>query len=301
MFAPKTVYIYSICNCLRSLPVAMPPLSSMSTPTVLVPSGVWRASGAVALASASLAWPTGHDQLNANLPGGGWPLGGLTELLLATATSQNNADDRLAGVWRLMLPALSTLARQGRPLVLVSPPGTLHAASLLQAGLALPSVLQVQAGNPSDSVWAAEQAIRGLGATDGGCTGAVVVWLQGPGLGRPDVPPRALRRLQLAALGSACLSVVCRHESARLQPSPAPLRLHVAPASGQRVAVTVLKRRGPPMTQPLYLHLPVAVAPPTRPAVWADEPVSDAVAEMIERLKARALVRDGLRALPEHP
>ena len=61
--------------------------------------GLWRAGqlGHLGRAGSVPALPTGHDALSAELPGGGWPVGALTELLLA---------DPGVGELRLLRPAL---------------------------------------------------------------------------------------------------------------------------------------------------------------------------------------------------
>ena len=51
-------------------------------PAVPTPAGVWRADALDA--GAAPAFTTGHAALDAALPGGGWPLGALVELLPAT-------------------------------------------------------------------------------------------------------------------------------------------------------------------------------------------------------------------------
>src|SRR5574343_705148 len=84
---------------------------------------VWRAD---ALAEAvHPVLPSGHATLDAQLPGGGWPLGGLCEILQATGQHQE---------WRLLL---SALARSGNgAVVLVGPPLQPFAPSLAAQGLA---------------------------------------------------------------------------------------------------------------------------------------------------------------------
>src|SRR5512137_3109590 len=74
---------------------------------------LWRAretgSGAAAVAPAGL--PTGYAALDRCLPGGGWPLQGLIEIL---------SDQRGIGELRLLLPALAALCRE--PGATESPP-----------------------------------------------------------------------------------------------------------------------------------------------------------------------------------
>ena len=54
---------------------------------------------------------------------------------------------------------------------------------------------------------------------------------------------------------------VFRDAQARSQPSPAPLRLLLQPAGVDGLSVRLLKRRGPPLAQPLRLALPSVLTP----------------------------------------
>jgi hypothetical protein len=77
--------------------------------------GRWRDSvwgGTQFAAPSQPAMPTGYPELDAELPGGGWPASGLTELLLDAPGS---------GEWRLLAPALRTQAT-ARPVVCIAPP-----------------------------------------------------------------------------------------------------------------------------------------------------------------------------------
>jgi len=73
---------------------------------------------------------------------------------------------------------------------------------------------------------------------------AVLAWL-------PQARAEELRRLHLCAQDGEKLLVVFRSEGARQQSSPARLRLLVA--GSDRLEVSILKRRGPPLLQPLVL------------------------------------------------
>lgn len=199
--------------------------------------GVWRAdelaTGAVRTA------PSGHAALDAELPGGGWPLGALTELL-------QPAPD--APVWSLLLPAV--VARQrasGGAVVLVNPPHEPFLPALAAGGLPPAALLWLRTDMPAAQLWAAEQALRCADAA------AVLAWL-------PCARSAELRRLQLAAAQRLDgLLFVLRPEHAAAAASPALLRLQVqaeaGATSGQAPAlrVDILKRRGPPLQAPLRL------------------------------------------------
>lgn len=174
-------------------------------------------------------WPSGHAALDGELPGGGWPGHGLTELL-----------QPLEGVLecRLLAPALQRITAAGKPVVLVGTPmqGRLalapHLAGWRQAGLDERQLVWIQAETSAERLWCAEQLLKA------NACGALLAWL-------PQARPEQMRRLQVAALGHEGPAFLCRHERAAEQASAAPLRLLVRPGEDWSLAVRVLKRRGP--------------------------------------------------------
>ncbi len=255
------------------LPRLVPPVAAdLPTPSPPPPTGpaapsgealhpaLWRAHQ---LARASTAvWSSGFSALDLQLPGGGWPTGVLTELLLPQPG---------VGELRLLAPLLVALQRAQRSLVWFDPPAWPCAAGLAQLGLDMRRLVLVQGqamplskamaetgrGPPArspgqglraappaaDTLWALEQALKS------GHLGAVLAWLPA------RLPAEVLRRLQLAAQAHEGVALLLRHSSLAAKPSPAPLRLALACAGPDRLRVTVLKRRGPPALQPLLLHL----------------------------------------------
>jgi hypothetical protein len=214
-------------------------------PALPVLSSVWRADqldrSVQASDGAGLPRTTGHAALDAELPGGGWPAAGLTELLLAAPG---------AGELRLLAPAL-----RERSLLWIAPPFMPYAPALAALGIT-PERLTIVTPTPTpegaaDAAWAAEQALR-AGAL------AAVLWWQAPA--RAPLLPATLRRLHLAAMEGRTPLFALRPAAVRAQSSPAPLRLTIEPVAAttgpQRVAVNVFKRRGPPMAAPLLLTLP---------------------------------------------
>ena len=197
---------------------------------------VW--SGTQFATPAQPAVPTGYPALDARLPGGGWPAAGLTELLLEAPGS---------GEWRLLAPALRTLAAQ-RPVVCVAPPLQPDAPALQGLGLPLQRFVWLTppdtAHAAADAAWALEQALRS------GACGAALWW--------GDAAMPVWRRLHLAAREHGCLLLALRPLAARLQPSPAPLRLACRPAARQQIEIAVFKCRGPAQA-PLRLQLPPVV------------------------------------------
>ena len=176
--------------------------------------------------------PSGYAELDQALPGGGWPQGTLTELLL---------DEEGIGELRLLLPALERLAQAGEWIVLVAPPHLPCAPAFATAGVDPARVLVVGATEDKHRWWAAEQALRANAA------GAVLFWPVALGEQR-------LRRLQVAAQEGEALAFLFATTARVAQPSPAPLRILLSPAGG-RLRVDVFKRRGGVMGAPLLLDV----------------------------------------------
>lgn len=196
---------------------------------------VWHADALATPAGRVLA--TGDATLNAQLPGGGWPLGALSEILQPVGVHSE---------WRLLLPAL---ARSGTAaVVLVGAPHMPFGPALQAQGLRPQRLLWVQAQASAQRLWAAEQALRCADVD------AVLAWL-------PQARADQLRRLQMAAAEYNKLLWVLRPEQALHESSPAVLRLWAGPAgqgaqggdASDALEVRVLKRRGPPLQQALRL------------------------------------------------
>jgi len=209
--------------------------SSLTLAQVLDRPDIWRGD---TLARTPLAGvSTGFTELDRELPGGGWPRGGLTEILPA---------HRGIGELSLLLPALARLSSDELAwLVCVASPHPLHAPALRESGLDL-SRLLVASASGRDAAWVCERSL----AADG--VGAVVTWL-------PDAQTSTLRRLQLAAESSRTLLFVFRPAACASQSSPAPLRLALE-AAGEQLIVRLLKRRGGTQSA----SLPIAIQRPLR-------------------------------------
>lgn len=235
---------------------------------VLKHPGIWRRS-ASALHNVR-ALPTGLDELDALLPGGGWPCGALSEILFEY--------DGL-GELNLLMPVLADLTQRRQRVVFVTPPYIPYAPALEAHGLDLRYVVQIEAA-PAEGAWSAEQCLRS------GACGAVLAWLfrdagsvvrgaeaaspapasspdqrrlrHAPASGRTpaaqtETTYTQLRRLQLAAEGGDALAFLFRPAHAADQASPAALRLRLriedreedSPSGSSRdVAIEILKCRG---------------------------------------------------------
>src|SRR3990172_8617 len=111
---------------------------------------VWRGAAAPA-ASAAFAAPTGFAGLDAELPGGGWPAGGLVEVLCSAEG---------IGELQIVLPALAALTAAGHRVAWLPPPPPPYAPALRAAGVRLERLTVVRAPGRRDALWAAEQALR---------------------------------------------------------------------------------------------------------------------------------------------
>lgn len=202
-------------------------LDSIPIPQELHPS-LWRASQLAH--STTRCVDTGHPILSNQLPGGGWPTGMLTELLLQQAG---------IGELRLLRPALAQVAK--RRIVLLQPPHAPQALALAALGLAPSQLVWVRSSRVTDALWAAEQILR-----SGSC-GALLFWAT-------HARGESLRRLHLAAQSGDTLLFLMRPLAAAQDASPAPLRLSLRPAAGG-IELGFVKRRGPQRDAPLFLPL----------------------------------------------
>ena len=236
MVSSYTVILYSILVNLNSIK----PLRDIDD--------VWTASE-LAMSSGKVV-STDNVKLDAQLPGGGWPVGAMVEILQAQACQ---------GEWRLLLPAL---AKTTGVLVLVGAPHAPFASALAGQGLNPQRLLCINTDLPAHRMWAAEQALRCKDVA------AVLAWL-------PLARAEQLRRLQMAAAEHTKLLFVMRPASAQNESSPAVLRLLTSNAlqgdvlKEDALLVNILKRRGPPLAQALTLPAPARLAALLAATGWA--------------------------------
>jgi protein ImuA len=215
---------------------------------------LWRAHQLGHSVPGSAVVASGHAGLDGVLPGGGWPARVLTELLLPHAG---------VGELRLLAPALAALQRNQRSLMWFDPPAMPCAWALSALGLDVQQLVVVRSRQPlkgpararlpaADVLWALEQALKS------GHLGAALAWLPA------RLPADALRRLQLAAQAHDGPVFLLRDVNERSRPSAAPLRLLLASAGADRLRLTVLKRRGPPVAAPILLPLAPVLSAPAR-------------------------------------
>src|SRR5437868_14130470 len=165
---------------------------------------VWRGQG---LAAACEKISSSFPALDAQLPGGGWPTGALTEIV---------GDREGIGELQVVLPALAALTTAGKRVVWLAPPHLPYAPALAAAGVDLTQLSVVRAPGRLDALWAAEQVLRA-----GPCH-ALIGWFRHA---RYD----ELRRLAVAAesapASARAFVVLFRPAAAAREPTPACLRV----------------------------------------------------------------------------
>jgi protein ImuA len=187
-----------------------------------VESSLWRATELGHTTTAPVV-SSGWPELDAELPGGGWPQRSVTEVL---ATQPSVLE------WRLLSPALRTVVGDGGQVVLVGPARHPHLPGLLHVGLDERQLVWIRAEAPSERMWVTEQLIKS------NCAGAIVSWL-------PQARQEQLRRLQVCAQACEGLVFLCRPTAARHEASASPLRVHASVSLDWELKVNVFKRRGP--------------------------------------------------------
>ena len=202
----------------------------MTLDTLLQRRDIWRGGRLSPATGGGLS--TGFPELDAGLPGGGWPRGALTEIL----TTQEGI-----GELRLMLPALARLSRGDRWIAWIAPPRLPYAPALAAAEIDLSRVLLVCPRAQTDALWATEQALRS------GTCATVLAWPR-------QSNDRALRRLQLAAEAGKTCGFLFHYTRGAGTPSPAALRLRLEP-NIQGLSVHILKCRGSFVAGPVVLTL----------------------------------------------
>ena len=230
-----------LSNIATSALPAAPPASRVESPAASaiaspkrIHQQLWRADqlGNTTVA----AHPSRFPELDSQLPGGGWPLGMLTELI---------ARNPGVGELRLLIPMLRQLTLERKVVIMLAPPLIPYAPALASFGIDLNYLIIIQAPNAADRLWAVEQTLKSTSF------GALLAWLP-----QDRTRPEHLRRMQLAAQSSRGPVFLFRELPAQFESSPAPLRLLLLPRPEQQLAVQLLKRRGPLLADPVLIRLP---------------------------------------------
>ncbi len=164
---------------------------------------------------------SGFRPLDAHLPGGGWPLGALTEILI---------DDIAHSPLWLVLPGLLRLTALKHHQIWVHPPHIPYPPALASRGINLDKTVILKPRQETDALWAAEQALR-----SGACS-AVLYWPRKPSF-------TATRRLQLASEVGGTWGLCFRPWHAATMPTTAALRVLFKPTETGAM-LTILKCRG---------------------------------------------------------
>ena len=209
--------------------------------------GVWRGGELERAVHATVA--TGHARLDAELPGGGWPMGTLTEVL---------HDGVGIGEVSFLAAALARACEAERIVAWIHAPHLPYAPSLARAGLDPARCLVVRPTDADDALWSAEQCLRS------GACGAVLLWPD------PRVQYASLRRLQMAAEAGRSMAVMYRSTAAERLSTPAHLRVVIGREQGL-LELRIPKRRGPPLASPIVLAVgrtavPSVPAPSKKPS-----------------------------------
>jgi hypothetical protein len=191
---------------------------------------------------------SGFAELDALLPGSGWPVGAITELIYAREGM---------GEVSLLLPVLARLTRSDKRIAMVAPPHIPYAPALVASGIELTQLMVIQPDKDADAWWTAEQLLRSHQFA------AVLFW--------PDrFDERGLRRLQSAAERGSSLGFVFHQFNCAEHASPAPLRLRVTGAGQYRQAlVAIIKRRGSVIAKPVSINLSTPSSMPVNAAPQA--------------------------------
>ncbi len=214
---------------------------------------------------------TGHTLLDEALPGTGWPLGAVTELVNDTAG---------CGELSLLLPVLAQLSQENHWISMIDPPWIPYPPALHGRGLVLEKLLLIRTQNRAESLWACEQVVRGIPG------GALLAWPD-------DLSFSELRRLQLAAERTQKTVFLFQDRKAASTSSPAALRLQltaddgdlqirVLKCRGQRPASSIRIRRSQ-LFQPLMPPLVSSSGSSKRPSSSSESPVVSLATSRIER------------------
>jgi protein ImuA len=175
---------------------------------------------------------TGFENLDAELPGRGWPCGSLTEVLQPQPSLCE---------WRLLGPVLRARADAGGRILLVGPPKRPFAGGLSMLGISCDKLVWIATTTPAERLWVVEQLIKA------NPDGAVLAWL-------PQVRAEQLRRLQVHSQACQCPIFLFRPEASLREPSPAPLRVIASIGADWKLTVSIPKRKGGALDMPVTVQ-----------------------------------------------
>jgi len=190
---------------------------------------LWRATQLARPARPTV--PTGFPALDRELPGQGWPVGQLIEVMLERPGQ---------GEIQLFRSALMQHFPE-RSIALVHPPYPPCIQAWAHWQLAPERLLWIQPASSADVLWATEQLLRH------NVCAAVFCWAE-------LIHATSLRRLHLLARQSDSLCILLRPMAVRQQASAAVLRLALRPCR-QGMHLNIVKRQGAVSLAPVTLQL----------------------------------------------
>lgn len=185
-----------------------------------VAGAIWRADQVGT--AVSTVQSSGFADLDAELPGGGWPCHALTEVLQAQPSIAE---------WRLLGPAMRQVVANDRDVVVVGPAQRPHLAGLQHVGIDQKHLVWIRADSPSERLWVTEQLVKA------NACGMLVAWL-------PQARQEQIRRLQVCAQACDGPVVLCRPAAAEHESSAAPLRVGMTYGVDWELHLRIVKRRG---------------------------------------------------------
>ena len=214
-------------------PCPSPPVAHLAPAPGALPvhvaAAIWR--GNELGSSVTQVIPTGWDELDQELPGGGWPCHAITEVLQAQPS---------LGEWRLLAPMLKAVVASGKTIVVIGPAKRPHLPGLRRMGLDEHHLIWIQAEAPAERLWVTEQLVKS------NACGALISWL-------PQARPEQIRRLQICAQICDGPVFLCRPAAAEHEASAAPLRVQLRLDLDWALKLQILKRKGPAHEQMLRL------------------------------------------------
>src|SRR5438132_14407118 len=115
-------------------------MSASALESVLNHPSVWRGNECARVTAVA---PTGFAELDAHLPGGGWPVGAITEIY---------AERPGVGELKLTLPAVARFTQEARWVTVIAPPHIPYAPAFAAQGVRLEHLLVVRPGSVPDNV-----------------------------------------------------------------------------------------------------------------------------------------------------
>src|SRR5690625_4724308 len=190
---------------------------------------LWRGSQLTHTGRKTVA--TGYSELDAQLPGRGWPTGVLIEIMQTRSGT---------GEIQLLKPALLGLP-DDRSIIFLNPPHIPSAVCLSQWFADSRRIFWIRTDSARNTQWVAEKILQ-----HNTCA-ALLCWFD-------QAHPASVHRLHLAARQSSTLCFGLRPAACAAQHSVAPLRLLLEPGF-EGLNIWLLNRRGPRLDKPVHLDL----------------------------------------------